>query len=238
MNALIKDPFRIRIEYDFEFEDGARKSFLVDADLTSREVHYPSPARPRWAELDFLKCEHCSLDSASHPHCPAAVSIQDLIEYFSDRLSYSRCRCTVRFNEKTVIGEKPLQDALFSLIGLRMATSVCPYLSRFRPMARFHEPFSTPFYTVYRALSFFLIEQYFRNRKRGRWEFDLDDLKEFYANINRVNNKMSRRLREAEVMDAAPNSITILSVFGTSMTVLFEEYLKTLETLFRDPGES
>jgi len=117
-------------------------------------------------------------------------------------------------------------------MGLRMATSLCPFLSRFKPMARFHEPFSKPFYTVYRATSFYLLEQYFRGRESSQEAVDFKGLQEFYENINIVNARMAERLNAAEIMDATQNSIAILSVFSASLTDLFDDYLEALEGLF------
>ena len=140
--------------------------------------------------------------------------------------------------EKTEMGEKPLQDSLYSLIGLRMATSACPILSRFKPLARFHEPFASPFYTMQRTMSSYLLGQFFKNKKDRTGEFDFKGLKNFYSLINTVNTKMALRLAEAEVMDATPNSIMILSLFGTSVTFFFDDYLDILKKLYEETGST
>ncbi len=229
---VVENPYRVKVEYGFTFDDKSTAHFDVDVDLQSKEVKHYSKNRHTWTELCHHQCEQCPLSTQDHKYCPAIVSIVDIIEYFSQKISFTNCKCEVRFPEKTVVAEKPLQDVLYSLIGLRLSTSLCPLLSQFKPMARFHEPFSSPFYTVYRATSLYLLRQYFKNKKGEKTPWELEGLRSFYSNINAVNSKISERLKSAEVMDAAPNSIMILSLFGTSMTYLFDDFLGVLEKLF------
>ncbi|MBN2144628.1 MAG: hypothetical protein JW774_08395 [Candidatus Aureabacteria bacterium] len=231
-NEIVENPYNLKVEYHFEFEDGENIAFKVEKDILEKKPRHYSSKRYKWEELEFHQCEQCPLSSSEYPYCPAAISITDIIEYFSKKASFSNCKCTVRMPDKTISGEKPIQDVLYSLIGVRMATSACPFLSRFRPLARFHEPFSTPFYTMQRIMSSYLLEQFFKNKREGTGEFNFSGLKDFYSHINIVNSKMALRLAEAEVMDATPNSIMILSLFGTSVTFFFDDYLEILQKLY------
>jgi hypothetical protein len=158
------------------------------------------------------------------------------VEYFSNNPAPEHARCTVILPEKKLVAEKPLQDILSCLMGLRMATSLCPYLSKLKLMARFHDPFVTPFCTVYRATSTYLLRQYFRKKEGKEPDWELKGLIALYENLGRVNQHIAERLKETRGMECAPCSMTVLSVFTVSMTLLFDEYLQVLRQLDNMPG--
>lgn len=237
MSKLVRDAYHLHLKYVYELENGESKSFEVEEDLLSEEVKHYSENRYEWAELGSNQCDQCPLTTDKHKYCPAAVSIVDIIEYFSRHVSFTKAKVRVIFEEKEVTAEKPLQDVLFPLVGLRMATSQCPLLAKFKPLARFHEPFATPFYTVFRGTAYYLLRRYIENQRDGTSNWSLDGLKDFYEDIGVVNEKMAERLVDAKVMDATPNSIVILSMFSTSMTFFYDEYLRVFEKLF-DAGPS
>ena len=56
-------------------------------------------------------------------------------------------------------------SVVFSLIGIYMVTSGCPIMDKLRPMARFHLPFASTEETIYRAISTYLLGQYFLEQK-------------------------------------------------------------------------
>src|SRR5690606_40128032 len=56
------------------------------------------------------------------------------------------------------------QQALASLMGLVMASSGFPKTAVFRPMARFHLPFSSESETAYRVAAMYLVAQHFAHR--------------------------------------------------------------------------
>jgi hypothetical protein len=233
MTALVKDPNRVHVTYHFEFSNGEKRSFEVDEDLTDTVVKHYSENRYPWAELGFKKCDNCPLASDDTKYCPAIVSLVDIIEYFSEHQSYATCDCRVEFPNKTVsVENRPLQSALFPLMGLRMATSQCPILRQLKFMARFHEPFATPLYTVYRATSGYLLGRFFENQKTAGEDWSLAGLRKIYLDVQQVNQQLAERLTAAKVMDATPNSIVILSMFGVSITSLLDEYLDVLRNLY------
>jgi hypothetical protein len=101
-----------------------------------------------------------------------------------------------------------------------------------KPMARFHEPFSYPYYTVYRATSMYLLGQFFNKRKGETPDWDLDKLTELYDAIGLVNMNISERLKAAKQLQNSPVSLMIFSVYSLSMTLLFEEHIEVLQGLF------
>ena len=73
-------------------------------------------------------------------------------------------RVTVESEERAVIATLSAQQALASLMGLIIASSGCPRTAVFRPMARFHLPFSSESETAYRVASMYLVAQHFKAR--------------------------------------------------------------------------
>ena len=195
-----------------------------------------SQKQHKWAELDFHKCDHCPLSSDEHQYCPASVSIADIIEYFNDHPGHTHARCIVHTQGKTIVADKSIQEALTALIGLRLASSKCPILSHMKPMARFHDPFLSPYQLVYRATSMFLLGQYIRHREGESAEWSGDGLKTLYDKVGRVNMKLSERIRSAGEVESTPCSMMIFSVLTISMTLLFDEHLEILKGLYQLPA--
>ena len=65
-----------------------------------------------------------------------------------------------------------LEEALRSLLGLKMATSGCPVLSELKPMALHHLPFANSDEFVMRSVGYYLLQQLFakRNQQEADWE--------------------------------------------------------------------
>ncbi|MCZ6635541.1 MAG: hypothetical protein O7G87_19235, partial [bacterium] len=143
-------------EYRFEFENGHEEIFQVKLDPETLEPVDALPDDlPEWTRLEFCQCEHCPLTPDTHPHCPAAARLVPLVSRFQDVLSYHEINTEVRTPERTVNKKAPAQSGVGSLMGLVMATSGCPHTAIFKPMARFHLPFSTAEETIYRVASMY-----------------------------------------------------------------------------------
>ena len=235
-DQLVEDPYLVKVTYEYQFEDGSAVNFAVDSDLTSTVQEEYSEEKHKWAELDFHKCDHCPLSSDEHKYCPASVSIADIIEYFNDHPDHTHARCIVHTQGKTIVAEKGIQEALAALIGLRLASSKCPILSHMKPMARFHDPFLSPYQLVYRATSMFLLGQYIRQLEGESPDWSVDGLKALYDKVGRVNMKLSERICSAGDVEATPCSMMIFSVLTISMTLLFDEHLEILKGLYESPA--
>ena len=120
---------------------------------------------PAWTLLEHEQCICCPLDSSRSPHCPIAVNLVRLIDDFKGFLSSDRVSVTCTTPERTYLKETFLQNGLHSIFGLIMATSACPVMDFFRPMARFHLPFSTLEESLVRTVSFYLLGEHFRHRQ-------------------------------------------------------------------------
>jgi hypothetical protein len=229
-----EEPFRVKVRYIYTIVDtqgnfGEAAHFDVDVDIGDERIrHYVNPP-PEWCKLSHHKCTDCPLSGDTNEYCPAALAIADVVEYFSNVKSFTSCHCVVEFPERKIEATRAAQDALYPLLGLRLSTSRCPILHRLSPMARFHEPFATSLYTVFRTLGYFLLQEYVRSSTTGApMVFDEEAMKSYYEQVGEVNRRLSERLADATVLDASPNGMFVLSLFTMSMTYLFDQSKATL----------
>lgn len=227
-------PDQLTIKYQFSCEDGQEIGFdvVLDPDtLAHRIASIPNP--PEWARLEHEQCRGCVLNRAEHPYCPSALSLVELVELFGALESYDEVHVTVTTEARTLSAQTSVQKALSSLIGLHMATSGCPSMTFFRPMARFHLPFATKDETLFRAAGAYLIAQYFDNVSNQPCDWSLTGLQEAYRQIHEVNVGMANRLRCVSSGDANVNAIVVLDLFAHELPFAIREKLHELEYLFR-----
>ncbi len=212
-------PKPYRIVYDFLFTDSDvskdyrerhRFEILLDENslsLIRPEKTFPSPD---WCRLSFKQCRCCPLDPQKVPDCPVAVNIADIVEFFKDKVSSESCkiRCTVQ--ERTYLKKASLMEGISSMFGIIMATSRCPIMTFFKPMARFHLPFSTGDETAVRAVSMFLLRYYLKSCGRGDFKSAMKELEGRYAKVRQVNEGLFARITHLGSKDADKNAIILL----------------------------
>ena len=205
----LQDPYRIA--YRFRFPDGSRKEFDLDLDPRTIVLHAgDSTSLPAWTLLEHEQCTCCPLDSSRSPHCPIAVNLVRLIHDFKGFLSSDRVSVTCTTPERTYLKETFLQNGLHSIFGLIMATSACPVMDFFRPMARFHLPFSTLEESLVRTVSFYLLGEHFRHRRNLDPDWELKGLDERYRRVKEVNDGFLRRVHTVNELDADTNALLLL----------------------------
>lgn len=221
------------IKYTYEFDDGHRRTHEVHLDEETLELRESQQhPLPEWTQLENHKCPNCPLTPEQQAHCPAAVALTNVATGFGERPSYSPVKVTVDTPSRTITKETSLAEALFPLVGLRMATSGCPVLRQLRPMARFHLPFADFEETAYRAISMYLVSQFLRQSKGLPASFDLRELGEIYEGIHQVNMAFSQRLAQASASDANINSLTTLDMFAQDVPLSIESALTCLGQVF------
>jgi hypothetical protein len=224
---------QIQFTYRFIFGDGhVREHVVVLASDTGRLVSTPTLAPPAWTVLDHEKCANCPLNRQEHPVCPVAHNLAAVAEDFKSEVSYEKIVVEVLAPERVYRKELQLQEGLFGLFGLIMATSDCPFLQFLRPMARFHLPFSSFTETMARSVSFYLLKQYFKAKKGEPADFELADFGQRYKDLEAVNMGMLRRIRSISKADADMNSIIILDSLGKMLSGQVSRGLQDLEALF------
>jgi len=221
------------IRYVLDFEDGRRMEFPFEFDEEGFDiVQARREDLPAWTLLDFHRCEHCPLAAAALARCPLAASLVDVVEATSGLLSHETVRATVETTARTVTAAVPAQDALRSLMGLVIPASGCPHTAWFRPMARFHLPFSDHAETLYRAAAMYRLAQHLRESRGLEARPGLGGLSDIYARLNAVNLHLVERLRAVARKDSSLNAVVLLDVFAQLLPMQLDEPLEELRPLF------
>jgi hypothetical protein len=224
---------KVVLTYRFTFPDSQERAFHLEMDRDSAELSPPDVADPPpWTALAFNQCSGCPLNSTETPHCPAALHLSGVIDGFTDLVSYDKVRVTVETEERSVIATLPAQQALASLMGLIMASSGCPRTAVFRPMARFHLPFSSESETAYRVAAMYLLAQHYAAREGAPADFQLDDLERVYRGVHAVNRGMALRLRAASRQDAIVNAVVLLDVYSSLVPAAIHDILAEIKPAF------
>ena len=223
----------IDIVYRFQMEDGRKDVFALKLDPRSLQIIGDVGGQmPDWTALEVHQCENCLLDPKDSPKCPAAVNMVRLVQRFDTLLSFDEAKVTVVTDERKIYGETTIQRAVCSLMGLLMATSDCPLMDFFKPMARFHLPFASTVETIWRATSAYLMAQYFHNSDGAEPDIHFEGLSRIYEEIQIVNLAFAKRLRQACRQDSMINAIVLLDMFAQSMPTAIDESLEEIRHLF------
>lgn len=220
--------------YKFIFSSGKEKTFEVKLDARTLNLIRSNQAlTPEWTRLGFFKCPNCPLNEAEYKFCPVAINMAELIDFFKDLISYEEVDVIIDTQERRYTKRAALQYAVGSLVGIYMVTSGCALLEKLKPMVRFHLPFATPQETTYRALSMYLVSQYFLYKRGKQPDWDLKNLAKIYSNVRVVNENFCKRLTSLEVEDASLNAVVMLDLFASYVNFFLEENMvEEIEQLF------
>jgi len=222
----------LRFRYKFQFENGEEKLFdVLLNEQTLQVVDNSYTSNPEWSKLKYQQCQNCPLKDDVE-YCPVAVNIAHLIDEFKFSTSYDKTWVVVETPERTYAQETTVQNGLSAILGIYMVTSGCPVLDYLRPMVRFHLPFATMNETVFRAVSMYLIAQYFRERKGLEPDWNLEGLVKIYKEIGILNKGMWNRLSKASSFDANVNALIVLNTFGDALRFSLKQDLEQLSPLF------
>lgn len=223
----------ITIEYRFTFPDGNHDVFQLNIDSQSLELTGNTPDNPpSWTRLDFHQCPNCLLSTRMNPYCPLALNLVNIVTFFDRIYSYDELDVEVKTVERCMSQRTSAQRAVSSLMGVVIATSGCPHTVFFKPMARFHLPFASEAETVYRAVSMYLLAQYFLTKEGKKGDTELKGLKKIYDNMQVVNGSIAERLRAGSKTDTSVNSIVLLNLYAMAMPYVIQDSLEELRYLF------
>jgi len=224
----------LTIEYEFKLGDGRTKQFSVRLAKPSLQfIAVPSAAIRPWTRLTHHQCANCPLAPATHPDCPIAANLADIIEAFKDSLSIEEADITIRSESREYHKRSTVQYGIGSLMGLYMVTSGCPIMDKLRPMVYTHLPFSSLEETLYRAASMYLFAQYFRQQEGETPDWELRDFTGIYQDIATVNQSFTKRLLSINPRDASLNALVGLDCFASVAAFsTVEDNLKEFEALF------
>lgn len=225
------------VEYIFYFSNRNIRKYKISVDKKTKRIvnsNFSSTNDLEWTNLEFCKCQNCSLNSEENTKCPMAVHLNSLVTAFSDKISYNEIDITVITDQRTYKKNATFQYGLQSLFGLVMATSGCPHMEFFSQMALSHLPFSNMDETMTRATSFYLLSQYFKKQDCKDYDFSMHGLKNIYNEIEQVNHGIIKRIRsKVQAGDANQNAIATLNSFAQMFNVQYEINLENISYQFK-----
>lgn len=231
------DPYKI--VYKFSLNNGQKKFFniLLNPETISIIQHQSEPL-PDWAKLEYHQCECCPLETLGNPYCPVAVNISNIVEEFKDSVSYDECLVTCSTPERTYLKKTSIMEGISSILGIIMATSNCPIMDLFKPMARFHLPFSTSDETTVRSASMFLLRQYLEYGNDNADNINLNKLEQHYNKVNKVNVGIFKRISSLGSKDADKNAIIMLHSLSQIFSLEINYNLESIAHLFTTQNKS
>jgi hypothetical protein len=221
-----------KIVYKFIFEDKRESIFTVDIDRIGSIIENKENNDVEWTNLEFNKCTNCPLKLDEHKKCPPALDVQLAMREFHSVLSTEKIQTYVESENRIYYKECDAQTALKALIGLIMATSSCPILKDLKGMAYYHLPFASMEETVFRTVSSYLLKQYFRVKEGGTPDWTLENLPNYFDQIQIVNVCFFERIKVASKADANLNAIVSFSSQSQLLSLAIEEYLDVLKSQF------
>jgi len=225
----------VTIEYQFRLRSGVERTFTVRLKKPTLEIiSVRQSVLPEWTKLTHHQCSNCPLDPEQHPRCPIAANLVDVIEAFRDCLSTEEADITIRSESREYHKRSPVQYGVGSLMGLYMVVSGCPIMDKLRPMVYTHLPFATVEDTMFRAVSMYLLAQYFLSQRGKTPDWKLEKLVRIYEDINVVNQSFAKRLLSINPKDASLNALVGLDCFATATAFsIVQDSLHEIEPPFR-----
>lgn len=229
---LKRSPFRFHYAFRFEDKRVIDYPIALDPDSLSFIPGDDRPQAPEWTRLTYQQCTDCPLSETTHPQCPIAHNLMELVETFKDVFSYHDCEVICKTAERTYSKKTSVMEGLSAIFGVIMATSDCPVMEFLKPMARFHLPFATIEETTVRTASMFLLAQYFKNKSQQDMTCDFSTLEKHYLRVQNVNEGLLRRIHSISSEDADKNAIITLHSLSQFLSMEIDYSLSSLEYIF------
>jgi hypothetical protein len=102
---------------------------------------------------------------------------------------------------------------------------------------RFHLPFASALEVTYRAISTYLMEQFFKGRRGESPDWELANLPEIYKAVSCVGKGIATRLAQASREDANVNALIILASQVIHIEDFLEDALGEIDPLFHRPSQ-
>jgi len=214
----------MNVGYHFTLQDGRKIDFKV-ADQ-SADSSQPLPA---WTRLEHCQCSNCPLKSTESPHCPAAVAMLPVVDAFQAEDAYQPVEVRVDDDHRSYLKKTTLEEALRSLLGLKMATSGCPVLSELKSMAVHHLPFASSEEFIMRSVSHYLLQQYFAKRHDQQPDWELQGLVARNQRLQLVNQALWQRIHAVCQGDSNLKALLNFFSMASSVSVSLESQLRKLE---------
>lgn len=224
-------PEEHRIVYRISSDDGEAVEHVLDFN-DKFELVVAGEHLQDWTRLDNHQCPNCPYDSSDKEHCPAAVAVSRVLFSVDGGNSTDMVDCEVTTNQRKYLSNVPYQKAIYSLIGLLMATSGCDRFGFLRPAARFHLPFASLEETLVRNSAFFLFAGSFTAPQLSLTE-RLKELTQQNLELVDVNKSLLARVRSALSRgDVHRNAMIVLSSFSQILSMDEEVRNRTVAKFF------
>ncbi|SDX43526.1 DUF6901 family protein [Marinobacter mobilis] len=214
----------MNVGYEFALEDGRRIAFKVTDQPSGH-----SEALPAWTRLENCQCSNCPLRASDSVSCPAGVAMLPVVDAFQAEDAYQNVEVTVTDEHRSYVKKTTLEEALRSLLGLKMATSGCPVLSELKSMAVHHLPFASSDEFIMRSVSHYLLEQYFEMRHGKDPDWMLKGLVERNQRLQLVNQALWQRIHSVCRGDSNLKALLNFFSMASSVSVSLESQLRKLE---------
>jgi len=224
----------LTFQYQFQYGNKEVKEFTINIDSKNLTyINHQKDNFPQWTELKCNKCPNCPLDEEKHKYCPAATAVSETIEFFRETLSTDEGTITIKSASRDYSKQATVSDGVSAMMGLVMASSGCPILSRLKPLVRQHLPFATQEETAYRSLGMYLFSQSFKEKNGEQPDWKLENFTQLYKEINIINKAFCSRLRESRIEDASLNALVKLDCFAQLIHLtIADNKIKDLQQLF------
>ncbi len=224
----------MKIKYEFYFDDERTECFDMQfSDKTLNMEPFPLENEEPWTFLECKQCSVCTLKPSDNKYCPVARNLSYVLLQFKNDASFKKATIRVISDSRTTEKHTTLEEGVSPLMGLIMATSGCPILDKFKPMAFTHLPFSNEVETIFRAVGVYLTAQYICMKKNIPPDWELKHFTDMYSKVNQINADFSERVRELKGKDANINALVLLDLFAQVGTFYFsEDWMKQLEPYF------
>ncbi len=219
--------------YRIDHDDGTTQVFDIRLDPHSLNHTLDLGPPPPWSLRREFGCVNPSCPLREEDVCPFAQVIQYLLNLFGDVRSTRMVTITATTRQRTSIKQTAIQTAVSSIAGILMATCGCPVLARFKPMARFHLPFASLEETEYRVFTMYALAQLIRARHHLDHDSRLLGLKQFYEEIQEINQLAARKICSIQKKDATINGLVMLDAFAQNVSMVLDtDDLEAMENLF------
>ncbi len=214
----------MQITYQFHHADGTMREFEVDVE----RARTPRQGQAPWTRLGVQQCANCPLQSSEVSHCPPAVDLEQVVDAFNAVMSHENLRVVVNTPERQMSKDCDAQTGLSALLGLIMATSACPVLSRMQGMARTHLPFQSLEETRFRFVGAYFLGQLLIDQQGGTPDWSFDGLHALFDELMTLNRAFKARLQSAAEQDAAMNAVSGLAMHTLGVQLSMEGSLDDL----------
>jgi hypothetical protein len=224
-----------RIDYRFALSEDRVREFHVRLRRdTLALITEPRGVYPPWTALAYQRCSNCRLSPGTHPRCPVAANLVDVVEYFKDVWSCEEADVEITVETRTYTKRTSVQNALSALAGIYMVTSGCPVLDKLRPMVYIHAPFGGLEETLFRAASIYCLAQFFRQQDGKQPDWALTGLADVYREIETVNRCFHQRIVDVAVKEAGLNALLQLNCYAQyTSTLYFQDRLQQIKPFFQ-----